>query len=190
MQDRQVTVDGITYKLPNPFMVVATQNAVEQIGTYPLPEAQLDRFMIKSNLRYPSQAEEVQIYEMHAGISPLTEMANVLNLDELLRLQEAAIEVYVAPSLYDYVARIASATREHRQVSLGVSPRGALMLVQAAKGRALLEGRDYCIPEDILYLASFVLAHRILLHSDNELAGRTSMEVLNEIMQSTPAPRQ
>ncbi len=190
MQDRQVTVDGITYKLPNPFMVVATQNAVEQIGTYPLPEAQLDRFMIKSNLRYPSQAEEVQIYEMHAGISPLTEMANVLDLDELLRLQEAAIEVYVAPSLYDYVARIASATREHRQVSLGVSPRGALMLVQAAKGRALLEGRDYCIPEDILYLASFVLAHRILLHSDNELAGRTSMEVLNEIMQSTPAPRQ
>lgn len=190
MQDRQVTVDGVSYPLPSPFMVVATQNAVEQIGTYPLPEAQLDRFMIKSNLRYPSPAEEVRIYEMHAGISPLDKVQNAITQAELMAIQEASMEVYLAPTLYDYVAQIAAATREHNQVSLGVSPRGALMLVQAAKGRAMVEGRDYCVPEDILTLAPVVLAHRMILHSENELSGRTSLEVLTEIIQSVPAPRQ
>lgn len=190
MQDRQVTVDGVSYPLPNPFMVVATQNAVEQIGTYPLPEAQLDRFMIKTHLRYPSTSEEVAIYQRHAGISPLESLEAQVSLDQVLQLQKEAIDVYLAPALYDYVARLVAKTRENPAVSLGVSPRGALMLVQAAKGRALLMGRDYCLPDDILFLAPYVLAHRMLLNSDNELAGRTSLDVLNEIIKSTPAPKQ
>ncbi len=190
MQDRQVTVDGVTYTLPEPFMVVATQNSVEQIGTYPLPEAQLDRFMIKSSLRYPSTEEEVKIYATHAGHSPLENLEAVLTLDQLLDLQESAIDTYVAPSLYEYVARIAQETREHGQVQLGVSPRGALMLVQAAKGRALIEGRDYVIPDDIQYLAPFCLAHRLMLHSDSELAGASTTAVIEEILQRTPVPKQ
>lgn len=189
MQDRQVTVDGVSYDLPEPFMVVATQNSVEQIGTYPLPEAQLDRFMIKSNLRYPSTEEEMQIYAMHAGHSPLEQLEPMMSLNELLQLQEAAINVYVAPSLYDYVARIAQESRSSSQVRLGVSPRGALMLVQAAKARALIEGRDYVIPDDIQFLAPYCLAHRLILHSDSELSGATAAGVVEQIMQRTPAPR-
>ncbi len=190
MQDRQVTVDGVSYQLPDPFMVVATQNAVEQIGTYPLPEAQLDRFMIKTNLRYPSVDEEVRIYQMHAGHSPLADMVPVLSVEEVRSLQEAAIGIYVAPALYDYVAKIAQETRRHKQVQLGVSPRGALMLVQAAKGRALIEGRDYVLPDDVHYLAPYCLAHRIILHSDSELAGVTTNQVIDQILKSTPLPRQ
>lgn len=189
MQDRQVTVDGVSYDLPEPFMVVATQNSVEQIGTYPLPEAQLDRFMIKSNLRYPSTEEEMQIYAMHAGHSLLEQLEPMMSLNELLQLQEAAINVYVAPSLYDYVARIAQESRSSSQVRLGVSPRGALMLVQAAKARALIEGRDYVIPDDIQFLAPYCLAHRLILHSDSELSGATAAGVVEQIMQRTPAPR-
>ncbi len=190
MQDRQVTVDGVSYKLPEPFMVVATQNAVEQIGTYPLPEAQLDRFMIKSNLRYPSAAEEVEIYQMHAGHSPLADMDAVISASEVVKLQEEAIGIYVAPALYDYVAKLAQETRRHKQVQLGVSPRGALMLVQAAKGRALIEGRDYVLPDDIHYLAPYCMAHRMILHSDSELAGASTLQVIDQIIKSTPVPRQ
>lgn len=190
MQDRQVTVDGVSYPLPEPFMVVATQNAVEQIGTYPLPEAQLDRFMIKSNLRYPSPAEEVQIYAMHAGHSPLLDLETVMTTEELLALQEAAINIYVAAPLYDYVAKLAQETRRHKQVQLGVSPRGALMLVQAAKGRALLEGRDYVLPDDIHYLAPYCLAHRLILHSESELAGASVVQVIEQILLNTPLPKQ
>lgn len=188
MQDRQVTVDGVSYTLPEPFMVVATQNSVEQIGTYPLPEAQLDRFMIKSNLRYPSTEEEVRIYSTHAGHSPLEKLQAMLSLEDLLELQEKAINTYVAPALYEYVAHIAQETRKHNQVQLGVSPRGALMLVQAAKGRALIEGRDYVIPDDIQYLAPYCLAHRLMLHSDSELGGATTAGVIDQILKRLPVP--
>lgn len=190
MQDRQVTVDGVSYTLPDPFLVVATQNSVEQIGTYPLPEAQLDRFMIKSSLRYPSTEEEVKIYATHAGHSPLENLKPMMSVEELIELQEDAINTYVAPALYEYVAHIAQETRKHSQVQLGVSPRGALMLVQAAKGRALIEGRDYVIPEDIQYLAPYCLAHRLILHSDSELAGASGLAIIEQILQRTPVPRQ
>lgn len=190
MQDRQVTVDGVSYALPEPFMVVATQNSIEQIGTYPLPEAQLDRFMIKSNLRYPSLKEEEAIYAMHAGHSPLNDLKPVLSTEELVAIQEAAIEVYVAPALYSYVATLANETRKHSQVELGVSPRGALMLVQAAKGLALMEGRDYVLPDDIHYLAPFCLAHRMILHSESELSGTTNVQIIEQILEKTPLPRQ
>ena len=160
MQDRQVTVDGVTYKLPDPFMVVATQNAIDQIGTYPLPEAQLDRFMIKTNLRYPNIQEEMCIYDTHSGVS-----------------------------LYEYVAQLSNASRQHPQVKLGVSPRGALMLVQAAKGRALLQGRDYIIPDDIQFLAPYCLAHRLILHQDAELSDINENQVIKDILRITPIPK-
>ncbi len=190
MQDRQVTVDGVTYKLPDPFMVVATQNAVEQIGTYPLPEAQLDRFMIKSNLRYPSVREEMSIYELHAGYSPLDELQSVISLDDLQDIQNSAIEVYVAPALYEYVALLSRATRQHQHVKLGVSPRGALMLVQAAKARAIIDGRDYVLPDDVQFLAPYTLAHRLILHSDAEFSDISEESVIRDVLKETPIPKQ
>lgn len=189
MQDRQVTVDGVTYKLPDPFMVVSTQNAVDQIGTYPLPEAQLDRFMIKTNLRYPNIQEEMHIYDTHSGVSPLDNLQEVLSIEELVEIQKAAIDVYVAPSLYEYVAQLSNASRQHPQVKLGVSPRGALMLVQAAKGRALLQGRDYVIPDDIQFLAPYCLAHRLILHQDAELSDISENQVIKDILRITPIPK-
>ncbi|AVM42968.1 AAA family ATPase [Fastidiosipila sanguinis] len=189
MQDRQVTVDGVTYKLPDPFMVVATQNAIDQIGTYPLPEAQLDRFMIKTNLRYPNIQEEMRIYDTHSGVSPLDNLQEVLSIEDLVRIQKAAIDVYVAPSLYEYVAQLSNASRQHPQVKLGVSPRGALMLVQAAKGRALLQGRDYIIPDDIQFLAPYCLAHRLILHQDAELSDINENQVIKDILRITPIPK-
>lgn len=189
MQDRQVTVDGVTYKLPDPFMVVATQNAIDQIGTYPLPEAQLDRFMIKTNLRYPNIQEEMRIYDTHSGVSPLDNLQEVLSIEDLVSIQKAAIDVYVAPSLYEYVAQLSNASRQHPQVKLGVSPRGALMLVQAAKGRALLQGRDYIIPDDIQFLAPYCLAHRLILHQDAELSDINENQVIKDILRITPIPK-
>ncbi len=189
MQDRQVTVDGVTYKLPDPFMVVSTQNAVDQIGTYPLPEAQLDRFMIKTNLRYPNIQEEMRIYDTHSGVSPLDNLQEVLSIEDLMEIQKAAIDVYVAPALYEYVAQLSNASRQHPQVKLGISPRGALMLVQAAKGRALLQGRDYVIPDDIQFLAPYCLAHRLILHQDAELSDISEEQVIRDILKSTPIPK-
>lgn len=189
MQDRQVTVDGVTYKLPDPFMVVSTQNAVDQIGTYPLPEAQLDRFMIKTNLRYPNIQEEMRIYDTHSGVSPLDNLQEVLSIEDLMEIQKAAINVYVAPALYEYVAQLSNASRQHPQVKLGISPRGALMLVQAAKGRALLQGRDYVIPDDIQFLAPYCLAHRLILHQDAELSDISEEQVIRDILKSTPIPK-
>lgn len=189
MQDRQVTVDGVTYKLPDPFMVVSTQNAVDQIGTYPLPEAQLDRFMIKTNLRYPNIQEEMRIYDTHSGVSPLDNLQEVLSIEDLMEIQKAAIDVYVAPALYEYVAQLSNASRQHPQVKLGISPRGALMLVQAAKGRALLQGRDYVIPDDIQFLAPYCLAHRLILHQDAELSDISEEQVIKDILKSTPIPK-
>ena len=127
---------------------------------------------------------------MHAGHSPLLDLETVMTTEELLALQEAAINIYVAAPLYDYVAKLAQETRRHKQVQLGVSPRGALMLVQAAKGRALLEGRDYVLPDDIHYLAPYCLAHRLILHSESELAGASVVQVIEQILQNTPLPKQ
>lgn len=190
MQDKQVTVDGVTYELPDPFIVIATQNAVEQIGTYPLPEAQLDRFMIRTNLGYPSIQEEMQIYDKHAGHSPLETLESSLSQAELKEIQEAVIDVYVAPALYEYVANISRASRDHRHVKLGVSPRGALMLVQAAKGRAAMDGRDYVLPDDIKFLAPYTLAHRIILHNDAEFSNVNEISVINDVLKEIPIPKQ
>ena len=188
MQDQQVSVDGTTYPLPSPFMVLATQNTIEQIGTYPLPEAQLDRFMIRMSLGYPSAEEEIAIYNRHSGYSPLAQRQQVLGADEIIELQESAIDVYIAPSLTRYIAELARATREHPDIRLGVSPRGALMLVQAVKGRALLQGRDYVLPDDVTWLAPYVFSHRMILAGESQILGHTGDEIVKQLLKTIPVP--
>ena len=188
MQDQQVSVDGTTYPLPSPFMVLATQNTIEQIGTYPLPEAQLDRFMIRMSLGYPSAEEEIAIYNRHSGYSPLAQLQPVLGADEIIELQESAIDVYIAPSLTRYIAELARATREHPDIRLGVSPRGALMLVQAVKGRALLQGRDYVLPDDVTWLAPYVFSHRMILAGESQILGHTGDEIVKQLLKTIPVP--
>lgn len=188
MQDQQVSVDGQTYPLPDPFMVLATQNRIEQVGTYPLPEAQLDRFMIRLSLGYPSEEEEIAIYHRHSGRSPLQELQPVISGTEILQLQDAAIDVYIADTLTQYVAQLARASRDHKDVRLGISPRGALMLVQAAKGRALLLGRDYVLPEDITWLVPYVFSHRIILAGESQLLGHTGEEIVHDLLRTVPVP--
>lgn len=188
MQDQQVSVDGTTYPLPSPFMVLATQNTIEQIGTYPLPEAQLDRFMIRMSLGYPSAEEEIAIYNRHSGYSPLAQLQPVLGAEEIIELQESAIDVYIAPSLTRYIAELARATREHPDIRLGVSPRGALMLVQAVKGRALLQGRDYVLPDDVTWLAPYVFSHRMILAGESQILGHTGDEIVKQLLKTIPVP--
>lgn len=188
MQERQVTVDGTTYPVPRPFMVLATQNPIEQIGTYPLPEAQLDRFMLKLSLGYPSLEEEMDMYERFAGPSPLDTLQPAAHLSELNDLQDAGRQIYCATAIRRYIALLARATRQHPDLTLGVSPRGALMLLQAAKGQALLQGRDYIVPDDILTMMPFVFAHRMLLKEKGRRSGQTALQILDEIRGSITIP--
>ena len=181
MQERQGTVDGTTYPVPRPFMVLATQNPIEQIGTYPLPEAQLDRFMLKISLGYPSLEEEMDIYDRFANASPLADLRPVADLAELNTLQEAGQQIYCAESIRRYIALLARATRQHPDLALGVSPRGALMLLQAARGQALLSGRTYVIPDDVLAMLPFVFAHRMIIKEKGRRSGRTAEQILVEI---------
>ncbi len=188
MQENQVTVDGVTYALPQPFMVLATQNPIEQVGTYPLPEAQLDRFMLKVSLGYPTLEEEMAIYERFAARSPLSELEAVVAADELFELQKTADNLYCAEAIRRYVAMIAKATREHPDLLLGASPRGALMLILAARGRALLLDRDYVLPEDVQAMALPVMGHRLLLQPEARLRQATIPDILNGILQQIVIP--
>ena len=188
MQDQQVTVDGESYPLKSPFMVLATQNSIEQLGTYPLPEAQLDRFMMKFSLGYPSLEEEMTIFRLHGSQSPLETLTPVLSEDDVLSMQEACTEVYCAPQIEEYIARIAAASRNYPDIRLGISPRGALLLLQAAKGRAMLHERDYVVPRDIHFLAPFVLPHRIMLSESAQLSEQRPEDVLAGLLQQIPVP--
>jgi MoxR-like ATPase len=189
MQENQVTVDGVTYPVPQPFMVMATQNPIEQVGTYPLPEAQLDRFMLKVSLGYPTLQEEMDIYARFAGHSPLGELTAVVSADELVELQETVMTVYCAESIRRYIATIAQNSRLHPDLALGVSPRGALMLMLAARGRALLLGRNFILPDDVLAMASPVMSHRLLMKPEARLRQVTISTILNEIIKSVPVPQ-
>jgi MoxR-like ATPase len=189
MQENQVTVDGVTYAVPQPFMVLATQNPIEQVGTYPLPEAQLDRFMLKVSLGYPSLQEEMDIYARFAGHSPLQELGSVVSLDELIDLQETVLKVYCAESIRRYIATVASRTRQHPDLALGVSPRGALMLMLASRGRALLSARNFILPDDVLAMAAPVMGHRLLLKPEARLRQITVGIILAEIIQTVPVPQ-
>ncbi len=188
MQERQVTIDGNTMPLPRPFLVLATQNPIELEGTFPLPEAQIDRFLLKIKLGYPTEQEESDILIRFERTDPLVDLKPVVNPDELLQMQAAVRQVRVEDSVRMYVVRVARATREHPAVSLGVSPRGTMALYRTAQARAAMRGRDFVIPDDVKVLAPHVLTHRIIISSQTRLRGRTTEEVVMEVVGQVPVP--
>ena len=188
MQERQVTVDVETMPLPRPFMVLATQNPIELEGTFPLPEAQIDRFLLKIELGYPSEGEENAILLRFERQDPLETLEAVTSPEELLAMQEAVRYVTVEDSVREYIVKVARATREHRHVDLGVSPRGSLALYHSAQALATIRGRAFVVPDDVKTLAPAVLTHRILISPQTRLRGRTPKEVLAEIASEVPVP--
>ncbi len=188
MQEGQVTVDGTTYPLPAPFMVLATQNPVDFAGTYPLPEAQLDRFLLRIRMGYPSMYEEVEIMSRAEGGSMLSAVSAVASPEDVLAMQNEAAQVRTAATVREYIARLCARTREHEDIALGVSPRAAIMINAAAKGYALLQGRDYVIPDDIQRLIEPIFAHRILLKPEARLKEMTPERVLRNIITAVRVP--
>jgi MoxR-like ATPase len=188
MEEKQVTVDGTTYPLPLPFLVLATQNPVEFAGTFPLPEAQVDRFLMRVNLGYLDVAHEVQVLDRFQRSSPIDQLEPVASADELLAGQKAVQEIYVDEQLKEYIARVTHRTRSHADIGLGASSRGSLGLFRAAQARAALEGRDYVTPDDVKTLAQPVLAHRLILKANAELRGLTPAKVLTQILETEPVP--
>jgi MoxR-like ATPase len=187
MEERRVTVDGVPHPVPQPFLVVATQNPVEMDGTYRLPEAQLDRFLVKLSVGYPSEEVEIEVLRGAAlrspdALEPITDTATV---GEMVRM---ATRVHIADPLYGYAVRLAAATRNHPQVRVGVSPRGVIALTRAACAFALIHARGYVLPEDLKTLVGPVFAHRVLLSADAQLRGVTADEVLDDAVRSVPVP--
>jgi MoxR-like ATPase len=183
MQEQQVTVEGERFALPDPFFVLATQNPIDLEGTYPLPEAQIDRFLVRVPLGYPSHQSEVAMLKAHGVVAQKAEA--VLNVDEVLRLQSVAARVHVEEDLMDYAVRLAAFTRRHPQVILGASPRASLSLLRAAKGHAVLRGRPYLTPDDVQFVAEPVLAHRLIvnpeLEDDPDSRSRIAKEAIREV---------
>ncbi|MCZ7664168.1 MAG: AAA family ATPase [Thermoleophilia bacterium] len=189
MQERQATIDNTTYGIEPPFMVIATQNPIEYEGTFPLPEAQLDRFMMQLSLGYPSADEEaVLLAEQTATQDPLDKVEPVLDSTQLLGMIASANRVNTAPSIRRYVVDILTATREERDLYLGASPRAGIALLRAAKALALLRGRDFVVPQDVKDLAARVLSHRVILSPDGRLHGRTAVAVISGLLDAIPVP--
>jgi MoxR-like ATPase len=188
MEERQVTMDGETMTLPAPFLVLATQNPIELEGTFPLPEAQLDRFLMRVKVGYPSEAEEDEILTRFEAESPLADLQPVATGDDLLRARSLVPQVRCEPSVRRYMLAIVRATREHAALELGASPRASLLLFRASRALAAMRGRDYVLPDDAKFLAPFLLSHRLILSSQSRLRGRQTDDVLEEVLGSVPAP--
>jgi MoxR-like ATPase len=188
MEEAQITVDGVTYHLPEPFMVMATQNPIEYEGTFPLPEAQLDRFMLNVKLGYPKPSDEVKILTSHQHHHPLDDLAQIMTAEELVRIQRQVCLIHVDPSIHEYIVAIANATRTHQNIYLGASPRGSLSLVRAAQALAAMRGRGYVIPDDVKLLVKPTLAHRIIMTSAARARSIASATILDEILQTVPVP--
>ncbi len=186
MQEQQVTVDGVSRALPRPFLVLATQNPIEYEGTFPLPEAQLDRFLMRLALGYPAPADERRLLMALRREHPISSLTPVVTGEQLLALQRLVWEVHVEDSLQDYIVRLVTATRQHRDLALGASSRASLALFKTAQALAALRGRDHVLPDDIKALATAALAHRLIVRPEAELRGRTAASVLNEVLQDTP----
>lgn len=189
MEERQVTVDGTTYPLASPFLVVATQNPVEMEGTYSLPEAQRDRFMARTSMGYPVEAAEVAMVAGHTGGDPLGSIRPVTDVAEVRRLLEVVRATHVAPAVQRYAVALVGATRRSPELALGASPRATLHLVRAAKAYAALQGRAYVLPDDLATLARPVLTHRLVLAVEAQMAGRTAEDVVHTAVSSTPVPQ-
>ena len=188
MEERQVSVDGTTYELDLPFMVVATQNPIEMEGTYPLPEAQRDRFMARIEMGYPTQRAELEMLEHHGAHDPLMDLEPVTDAGTILALIETVKDVYVAPPVRQYLIGIIDATRDSSDLRLGASPRAALHLLRAAKSYAAMQGRDYVNPDDVAHLAAPVLAHRVLPSTDAQLQRHSATDIIDGVVRSVPVP--
>lgn len=188
MEERQVTVDGTTHKMPTPFLIMATQNPIEYEGTFPLPEAQLDRFVLRINLGYVPKADEINILSAQQYKHPLESIEQVITQDELLAMQGAVKGVYVDEAIKDYIVSIASATRDHADVYLGASPRGSLALYKTTQAYAALLGRDYVIPDDIKFLAEPTLAHRLIISPAARMKNVDARQVIQNILNAIPVP--
>ncbi len=188
MEEGQITVDGTTYRLPEPFMVMATQNPIEYEGTFPLPEAQLDRFMMSIQLGYPKPADEINILDSHQHHHPLEDLAQIMTAEELVIIQQQVRTTHVDPSIREYIVTIANATRNHPNIYLGISPRGSLSLFRAAQALASMRGRGYVIPDDVKLLVKPTLAHRIIVTPAARVRSITSSALLDEILQTIPVP--
>ena len=188
MQERQVTVDGVTRPLPRPFLVLATQNPIELEGTFPLPEAQVDRFLMRIAIGYPDLREENAILERFRLADPLPELQAVSSPEEIIAMQDQRRQVRVEDSLRDYIVRVARATREHPEIELGASPRATLALYAAAQAWAAIRGRDYVLPDDVKFLAPYVFTHRLMISPQAQLRGRRSEEVVAGIVDGVAVP--
>jgi MoxR-like ATPase len=188
MEEHQVTVDGVTYRLQEPFLILATQNPIEYEGTFPLPEAQLDRFLLRIQLGYPTPAEEISILSAQQYEHPLQNVFQVVTAQELLAAQQAIREVYVADEIKQYVIALVMASRQHPDVYLGSSPRGSLALFRTAQARAAMAGRDYVIPDDVKALAEVTLAHRVIVGPAARIKDISSRTIIQDILANTPVP--
>ena len=189
MEEGQVTVDGVTYRMPAPFIVLATQNPVDFVGTYPLPEAQLDRFFMRVAIGYPTQEEEADILERYTcGARPMEDLKPICTSQDIVKLQQQVDTVYASREVRAYIARICQASRKHAALQLGISTRGAIFLLRSAQACALLAGRDYVIPEDVQKMAAPVLAHRIQLSPEARMRNMTPERALSSVMSGVQVP--
>jgi MoxR-like ATPase len=188
MEEHQVTIDGVTHKLPAPFMVMATQNPIEYEGTFPLPEAQMDRFLIRVHLGYPGPTDEVLVLDAQQVEHPIETIAQVTDANEILQVQRAVKEIYVDPLIKQYIVALSTATREHEAAYLGASPRGSLALFRTSQARALLDGRDFVTPDDVKDLALVTLGHRIILSPGAKVKGTTAADVVGQCLGRVPVP--
>ena len=189
MEEGRVSVDGVTHELEQPFMVIATQNPVEVQGTFPLPEAQLDRFLMSVTIGYPTREQELRIMGDRVGADPMHALAPVLSLDDVLRIREQCGEVHADDAVRDYILRIVESTRNREEILLGASPRASLALMRAAQTRAAFQGRDFITPEDVKTLAPNVLAHRLLLRAATRLNLPNNIAVLRNVLAEVPVPK-
>jgi MoxR-like ATPase len=188
MEERQVTVDGVTYPMPHPFQVLATQNPIEYEGTFPLPEAQLDRFLIRISLGYPAKADEITIMDAQRKVHPIEAIDQVVTAEELQAVQEEVKDIFIDDKIKEYIVNLVDATRHHGDIYLGASPRGSLALYRTSQVQAALEGRDYVIPDDIKTLAEVALAHRLIISPSARLKGVDSRAVVQDILETVPVP--
>ncbi|SEO01035.1 MoxR-like ATPase [Amphibacillus marinus] len=188
MEESSVTVDGETVKIDQPFFVMATQNPIEYEGTYPLPEAQLDRFLMKLNMGYPAEADELEMLRVMGDVHPIESLTAVLEKADVVKMQEEVDHVYVDPLVQQFIVQLVRATRKHSAVELGVSPRGSIALLRAAKAYAFIHGRDYVIPDDVTYLAQYVLGHRLILTHEAKYSKQNGALIIKDIMRQLDIP--
>jgi MoxR-like ATPase len=188
MEERQVTVDGVTYPLPSPFMVMATQNPIEYEGTFPLPEAQLDRFLLRIHIGYPGLLDEIRVLELQQLRHPIADLQSIVSVEELQNIQESVKHVFVSAPVKRYIVELTRATRENADVYLGASPRGSLGLFKAGQARAAMQGRDFILPDDIKYLAEYVLAHRMVIQPGARLRHLSADQIIAEILRNLAVP--